>query len=369
MTYAKFHSMGTCPPPPPMTPAQQGAKAAELAKAVGATACQRSSATERSETQGHAGIDLGFLGKAGVSVGNVTTSQSQTAIGCEQLIAISDTYNKAVSNISCSLSKNQYTSTKTLTTGNTITFEAGKDLNVNCPVLKIDQGINVKFVSLEQLTESEKTSMANEITDVIKKTDEALQEQKLGVGAMGDGSKIIKDTAVDIQQQDYKLVVNEVIKEMDLKVDSKNNITFRAGGNLNITGDQCILTQNIVLDIVAQNIVSSTLDKIFSGKISNELVQESKTGQTAEVKGLEEIAKFSDLSNPVFSSSGSSLFKIIIVIVIVLIMLGIGMYFLSGGGDGSAAGLPPNGYGLAPRFPTYPPGGYGVPLAPPPSIQ
>jgi len=284
-----------CPDPPAMDKKERVSKAAELAKSLGVTACRKDYRGTTAEAQFSGEVDL-LLASANVAGGVKTTSMQNSAMGCEQVLAIADSYNKTISNISCTLSRSEYSSTKTLQTGNTITFEAGKDLNVNCPILKIDQNISVKFVSLESLNESEKTQITTAITDVIKKTDEAIQQSSSGVGAVAEGSKVAKDTTVDIQQQDYKEVVNETIKNMELKADAQNNITFKAGGNLTITGNQCELNQNIIIDIVAQNLVSTTLEKVFDGKISNAIDQISKTTQESKQLGQETLDDFGKLS-------------------------------------------------------------------------
>jgi hypothetical protein len=325
-----------CPEPPPMTPTERGNKAAELIKAMGVQSCDTDNMT------------AAFHGEANVMLASleVTATYNQTStIGCEPIIVSSNQYNKLQSNISCIIKRNCFDDTFNMKNINSIVITAGESLDITCPTLSIDQSINVKMVRLNQLTNEDKTDIKNAVEDTIKNTVDNVLEQKTELGSVVVGGKDIRQVLTDIKNSNMNQQVSEVINNISTTIENGNTLVISAGKNLRLTGDQCIIKQDIVADIVATAIAQNSLSTVFENMSKAVNESDEKRRQVYDAKGL------SDFIDKLRQSSSTnlvnSIVSAIVGLIILIVILGIGYSQFkkdgsggaSGGGNGKGAGF------------------------------
>lgn len=277
-----------CPPPPELPVDQLVAKAGEIAKAMGVQSCN----TSQTSATAKVAVDAWVAAAEAEFTFNTTST-----VGCEQLIINASEYNQTQQNITCIINKSSQKATVNTKVGNSIEFKAGKEINIDCGKenasgFKINQNIDLDSVSSFQFSSETVSAIANQTKDAIAKTTKTFQDSKNGLGATPQGSKVINDEVTNINNIDYGKLVNDSLKELNISTDAQNNITFTAGGNINVKGNNCVLDQNILVKLVANSIMNDAYSQAFKNISEKINTSDNETTQKSENKGAESLSTF-----------------------------------------------------------------------------
>jgi hypothetical protein len=281
-----------CPPPPELNNEQKASKAAEIAKAMGVRACETS---QESFTANFGSSAFGLLS----AEMEVTTNKTST-IGCESLMINASEYNQSQQNITCIINKSGQKSTINTKAGNSIEFEAGKDIEINCPNVagattggfSLKQNIDLDSVTEFKFNQETITAIENQTKDSIKKTTDLIQKSETGLGATPAGQKAASEELTNIQNTDYGKLVNESIQEIGITTDTQNNIKLKAGGNIIIKGNNCTIDQGILLRVIANNIMSNSYSSAFKNIAEKINESDTRMSQENKAKGAESLKSF-----------------------------------------------------------------------------
>jgi hypothetical protein len=297
-----------CPPPPALPAKEKASKAAEIARAMGVRSCE----TDQFSLTANYEVNL-LVASAEMEV----TVNKTSTVGCEALLVEASELNKSEQNITCILNKSTAKTTINARAGNSITFKAGKDIDINCPKFVIKQNLVMESVNIAALSSSDKQEIAKVAKDTVKRIGQTLIESKTGLGATPQGAKVIKDAVENADNIDFNQTVNDSLKEISISTDAQNNITMEAGGNIRIRGQECNISQDLFLKVISKVVIQDAVEKAFSdlSEIINEKV-DTTTIQT-ESKGAEELSNF-----------GQGRSSRIIMLIVVVILLGVVGYFI-----------------------------------------
>jgi hypothetical protein len=274
-----------CPPPPELKNEEKASKAAEIAKAMGVRACEMSQASFTA--------NFGASAFAVMSTEMEVTYNQSSTVGCESLMINASEYNQSQQNITCTINKSSMKTNINTKAGNSITFDAGKNIDIDCKDgFNIKQDLNLESVNTINLTSETVTSIANQTKDTVKKTLDTIQKSTTGLGATPAGQKAISDEVVNINNVDYGKLVNDTLKEINISTDAQNNITFKAGGNVTIKGNNCNLDQSLLLKVIANSVLSDAYSQAFSNISEKINESDTKMRQENEAKGAESLKSF-----------------------------------------------------------------------------
>lgn len=258
--------LASCPVPPAPTDEQLASCAAQIAQAMKVESCNTKSFSLQAETQ---------IMFASASL-NINASSS---VGCEQIMAMANSYYQSQQNITC-IMKQSLTENQTVVSGiNKVIFNPGGDLTINCAnEFVIDQKMQIRLVQLAQMSQEQK----NEISRVAKATTEdilnTLQDSKSGFGATPQGQKYISESKSKIESLNFEQNVAQSINKITTQVQGGNTIQFNAGGNIYITGKDCKITQDTLLDVMATSILNDQITTVFDSL--SELTKKTQTSNT-----------------------------------------------------------------------------------------
>lgn len=292
MVYERYSYNASCPPLPAPNPTELASEAAKLMTSAGIRSCEQSSSVQTAEFQ--AKLE-GPLGLGSASAGGKITNTNTSSIGCEQVMSITNKYREAKNNVSCMLKSTKNVTRTTATGVNSIIFKAGRDAIISCPRLNITQGMKLTLISNFKLSEQETKLIENETKSVAKEIIKAVQDTNTGLAATPQGSKFISDTIKDINETNYRADINETLNEITTSVTGKNELLFEAGRDLKITGDDCVIKQDMVIDLIAASVVESTLSDML--KTLSERIEETQTDleQKSEAAGADKLDDFGDI--------------------------------------------------------------------------
>jgi hypothetical protein len=293
MVYERYSYIrqASCPPVPPASPEQLGSEADKLMEAAGIRTCEASSSVQTAEFQAKAKGPF-----VSVSVGGKMTNTNTSSIGCEQVMVITNKYREAKNNISCVLKSTKNVTRTTATGINSIIFRAKKDLSITCPTLKISQTMKLTLVSNFQLSAEETKTIENQTKAVAREVIKAAQESNNGLAATPQGSKTIVDTIKDINETNYSSDINEKLNEITTSVNGKNQLEFISEeGSVRISGQDCEIKQDMVIDLIAASILDDKLTSMLSNLSERIEERDMELEQKAENAGADKLDDFGDV--------------------------------------------------------------------------
>jgi len=319
--FLNYFDDASCPPPPPPTQEQLNTESANIMKSAGIKTCETSQSSMTAEA--HASVNIPFVsGEAGMSM----TSNHSSTIGCEQIAVITDKYRKAVNSTTCLLKETKNIVKNSIAGINSIVFDAGRDLDVNCNGeggLTVKQKMSLEMISQITLSQTELSQIESACKDVVKTVAESAMSSGNGLGATPQGQKLIKDTLTDIQQNDYKASISKNLNETINQMQGSNTVLFKAGRDLRINGSRCVFEQDMIIKMIASSTVDSTLSDMMSN-LSDTLNDTSvKASAKAENRGADDLAK-AVKSGP---QDNSKTWIAIAIIVAIVAIGGIIVYF------------------------------------------
>ena len=328
MSYEQFNffhrrriETSKCPPVPDLPPEQVGSESGKILQAMGARSCKTDGSVFQAEVQAKANALV-----VSTSVGAKTSLAKTSAIGCEQIAAITNKYNKAVQNVACIINSSHNVTSTDVKGVQSVVFSAtpilgdpnSGNLEIDCPEgFNIDQNMVLKMVSKVNLSDDEIAQITSECNDVIKTAVDAVQNSTSGIAATPQGSKAISDTLANINTVDQKNQVKETIKEINTSM-SGSQIVSMTGKNVRISGKGCEIKQTMLIDLIAEQIVRDTVTTGLTTINKSVMETETKMSQTAKNLGAEELGL--KLDNPGAISKWA---YIIIGVVLLVLVLGV----------------------------------------------
>ena len=180
--------LSSCPIPPTPTSEDLRSAAAQIAQAMKIESCKTSSFNAQGEVEALGGL-------AGSASFNISGSST---VGCDQIMAMANSYYQSHQNISCIL-KQSTTSDQTVATGiNSVNINVGGKLIQGCD-FTIDQNLKLTVIKTVQLSQNQIDQVSNIAKTNINDIIDALQSSKSGFGATPQGSKYISDSKTKIQ--------------------------------------------------------------------------------------------------------------------------------------------------------------------------
>ncbi len=316
----------TCPPPPKPTPQEENDALAKVIEASGIQACR----TDNTQASLQAKASVLGLASAGI---NMSFNQTST-VGCEQVVASSKKYQQTQQNITCMIKQSKNVSSTTINNVNSIIFEAGNNLEVDCASggINITQGAAVRFIQSINFSSQEINQIAQQTKSIVKDLISNASNSTTEAGATPQGQKTLTDINNKIDAIDFNQSVSQSVNEVNTSVNTQNKILLKAGNNLKIKGSQCKFSQDIVVNIIASTIVDNAIDNALSqvGEIVNE--SDVQNVQTSENIGP-------DMGKSFWENFDNKYLIIAGVVIVCVIIIGI-IIKLTFGGKNSTQSTP-----------------------------
>lgn len=295
----------TCPPPPELTPEEKDNAAAEIMAKLNLRACERDNSIYESSSVTAEG-KVGWTGGSAKLTKTNTKVTKNTAIGCEQLTAIAQSYKASQRNVTCILNKTCNKQTASVDLNQVFRLTGCKDLKIGKDAKIIQRG---KATLIQKFTLSDEAiaEIATQTKNTTEQLADIFQKAKTEYNKPGsDGAKLAAQLKVDIQNIDYKAKIKEKIQEFNSKAEGRQTIDWSdQEGSCEIDGE---ITQDMQLDVVAEAITTDISKDKFSTIVDNTNKQTSKVIQETE-------------------STSPTNWTIIIIIAVIAIVVIILLYF------------------------------------------
>lgn len=255
----------TCPPPPQVDHETKMQDAAGVIQAMGIQACNTSN------YNASASASISTL----IGSGAATFQVNHTAtVGCENLNVIADNYKNTQNNITCILNQSKSIMKSTTAALNQIQISAsgeGSQLTINCPQqLQFKQGINVTSITQFTASDQDTAAISSEVKSLAQSTANILNKDASGLGADTHGSKNISQMLQNIQQANLSEQIKQAIKDVSISTNGTNMIKIESSGKNSkvfIGGSNCVINQDIVLNLVSTMIMNNVMSSTFSDVI------------------------------------------------------------------------------------------------------
>jgi hypothetical protein len=320
---------------PPPTKEQTTNAAAQIATALGTTACATSSDITQFSMGGTAYVNTP-IADAGIGFQQSYSDSLTNTIGCEQIAIASNEFAASAKKISCFITKDSSNVTVDTKTVNTIIFEAGRDFIIE-DEMKLTQKAQVKVVSLTKLDQSTKNAMTNEVKTAALNIIDQIQDSKSGMGATPQGSKAVSQARTNVEQIDFSNVTNETIKNININTDTQNTIKIKAGRDI-LFKSKFEANQELLADVAAQVFLSNAVSAALESFTSTTSETRAQLKQKAENLGADTLGRQAaeGLAKVVQTQRESQFGTASIVFIIAAAIVAI--IFLKKGGSGGGGG-------------------------------
>jgi len=304
-----------------------------MMEATGSESCKTNAGSEQSTFAfafGGGGIGPGFIAGFGGGGAGASMKATSSTIGCEQITAIAQRNYQTAQKIKCIINQKEQNTNISAAAINNINFESTDGgIYMNCGVrgLDIKQGIKIKMVNTQQFSDETIQDITENVELAAKQNIKTLQDSKVGFGATPQGQKVLQETFSKIDSKDIKAQVQQALVDSNTTVDAKNNVQIKSKKDINISGSQCMIDQNISLDILAQTIINSVMKNTFEEFFKSSTDASADSTQMGVAEGMPDI----------FKSIGMIIGGIVALIVVLIILY---MVFKS---SGSTKPMPPQG--------------------------
>jgi hypothetical protein len=214
---------------------------------------------------------------------NINTAHSKN-IGCEQLLAIVDTYteahNKIVQLLNCTC-KDVSTSAVNL-----------QNIKINFTNTKIavkrvrfGNSSTIRLVSATSLSDNVVNEMTSEVQKAMTSTLDIIQKAASDTGAPDAAQKTVYDKQLDIRSNQGFSDIKANITRILTNVSNEQNINLQFDSTT-IEGDEFIIEQNSIIELSATNMLNSALRSVFSDTSITDIINDVTVQQDKENKGL-----------------------------------------------------------------------------------
>jgi hypothetical protein len=266
----------SCPNPPfkvsKSTDAPQNLKrnapnAAPLLSALGIGQCHYANlSSSGSSTSGH-------LGLSGPSVSHSSWDNTNIQYAnCVNVDLLAQHYSDTVNAVYCSIKESSTTMTSTFKNVNTINIIAGEDstINFNCGAggFTVIQGQNmdISVIDIGSLTSKETVPITQAITNGIANWANAANSPALSTATTASNAAVnlISQNLSKGTFQNDSIVDLQSLSQAE-QTENTINITTNQGATINISGDSCLLSQDILVKIAIENSVTNAFVRALQG--------------------------------------------------------------------------------------------------------
>lgn len=310
----------SCDNLPPPTTADTKSAVADIANALGTKSCTNNSdVTEYSTSLSTEASAPMVSGNLDVDSDFTKTITSNT--GCEQITIAANTFASANQKITCIMSSDTSNVKSTTTAINSIVFDVGGNFTGNN--ITITQGIIVKLMQTMELSSTVTQKISDQVKVAAMSAVDAVQNSTSGIGSTPQGSKLCIQAKTDILNQNLAKTVEDSFKNIESVQQYSNSIVFKVKGDFTVK-DSLVINQDIVLDIIASQILTSSVSKTLESFSTSISEFKAKAEQVAKNLGVESIGGKAGKS-AALKASVRNQGRIGMAIVI---MVGIAMMFL-----------------------------------------
>ncbi len=316
--------------PAPQVPSSMDRKSAveSLAETMGLTEC---SATKCSHDDrgGKAGAEGMFKENDG------SLTEGSSVIGCSEMLMLEEKIRNITQNISCTINRQSNTTNVSVYAGNKISIRAsgGSTINFNCGgELKFNQSINLKLVVVSKMTTQQTNDIQSTVNNSVHDIAKYLEKSVSNIPPETvTGRREFINKMQDIQKMDYSQDVMDILNNFSVAVNNNNDIEIVAenGSTINLRGDSCNFDQNIIINILAHNIVDTVASKAFKGSFDNVTYSERDTEVDRETKVQERTVRDRSETpvkqSPVVNKTGD-IINIVLSILFFILLIGIGIF-------------------------------------------
>jgi hypothetical protein len=314
-----------CPPPQPLTEAEQQDRIGAILRSFGATSCYNDSGSQMEFSSDSV---LGGLVYSGESMSSENYS---TNLGCEQIAALSNVSREFENKVYCTMMDNKNkTSNIVLQTNSIDIVVAGK---ISCATgIEINAKNTSDMEVISEINAEMKQTIENQLKSTVDQVTDVLQTSETETGANPQGGKSFSDNLSEFNSsqtvQNLMNNVNTIFNE----INQTNKLTIRVekGGEIEVKDGKCILANfENVNKLVAKNVTKSVMDNIFKDLKDRGVVQSAKVEQQSKNTG------FATIYDKLAKFMGQNKW---ITMILIIVFGFIAYKFLGGGGGGGSGG-------------------------------
>lgn len=258
----------------------------DILEKAGVTSCKTTAASASSYKSLNGSLKYKLLGGLGgtasaelsASMGDADSKSSTE--GCESLIASSEKYQTTINNVKCNLQSVQSNTTASLIIQQEV--EIGLDATLECgEIFEGTQKAEGTLTLISTLTSSQKDQITNTITDGLKRVAETMSKSETGFGSTEAGKKILTDIQKSLTSNDITSSISKTITDTLATMTANQKITIKG----KIRSRKCIISQDVLLSLVATNMVNDSFDKVFSNYTTQSAEHNSKNASDSKAIG------------------------------------------------------------------------------------
>lgn len=210
-----------------------------------------------------------FWGSGDSSSGSQSLNTKDTS-GCSAINILLQQYNSAINDVACIINQETKSSDIDIKQVNSVSISAGGNLTMNCPAgLSSTQTIGgtIKIVNTQNLSSAVKSKIQDAVTSRIQSFTNQLKNMYKGqpeYGSDGQGTQNVDQVLSSSTQNQIKNNISDTITSFETKIDNENNITLVAGGNITLSGSDCVFGQDIQIKVISNSIVTNAFQAAFS---------------------------------------------------------------------------------------------------------
>jgi len=310
---------------------------AQQAKGLNSASCSTSATTAESTFTFAGGGVLGGVGgiwgaggagAIGFGGGGETLASTSATMGCEQTMIIAQRNYDTVQKIKCIMTQTATSISAIAKTVNKIDLEStGGRVVFACPdKFEFLQNININVNNTQNYNENQKADIENTLKETAKFNLQTALSTKTGFGATPQGQDVLAESIKKMDSEDFAQQVKQTVVNITSELEGDNTIKIKAFDDIFITGKECKISQDTVLDIVSQTMVNGVNElafKDYSEKL-NEFEAQIKAESVSE-------------GAPTLGGKWTSIILAIGAIIFLIIVAGGIYYFISKKGDEQTA--------------------------------
>jgi hypothetical protein len=296
---------------------------AQQAKGLNSASCSTSATTAESTFTFAGGGVFGSKallggGVMGFGGGGETLATSSATMGCEQTMIIAQRNYDTVQKIKCIMTQTATSISAIAKAVNNIDLEStGGRVVFACPdKFEFLQNININVNNTQNYNENQKADIENTLKETAKFNLQTALSTKTGFGATPQGQDVLAESIKKMDSEDFAQQVKQTVVNITSELEGDQTVKIKAFDDIFITGKECKISQDTVLDIVSQTMVNGVNElafKDYSEKL-NEFEAQIKAESVAE-------------GAPTLAGKWTSIILAIGAVVFLIIIAG-GIYYL-----------------------------------------
>lgn len=259
-----------------------------ILKNLGVTSCKYTQTIDETaaQIQEQTGLVLSPFGVGGAYTASGTTGETDSttsAIGCEQIAVTAVRYvqtKKSIMEIlNCSCTNIDQSAVAT----NKVRLVAHGSV-IDCDLV-INQEIQIKTIALNEVSTEMKQEIERLTTDFLDFSIDKMVTDSGEMGKTPSGQKSVTDLKTELNSEETQRQINENITNMIQTINADNEIVVEIHDSV-LSGSSCKMDQNILLEVVATNILSSSMDLLFKSQEFKDIMTKTDETQESEQEGM-----------------------------------------------------------------------------------